>query len=444
MSRRVLLVLLVACLDLPAASAAAAGWSHPAVLLRERCPGAFCSPAPDVAVNRHGTVVALFRRDRGLRNFVRIGDRAGRFGRAQALPAGSSPGQAAIADDGTALIAWARKGQVRAAFRRPGHRFGRSLLIARLRGPAPEIDDLLVGLDRTGRLGVVAWTDFRGRTATTVGVRAVDARARQTVGAARELDSADYLSLGGLAVNRAGQAALTWVAIRGDDECIEVVTRAPAGFSDPLRVSPTTIRFVDDPRVALDSAGALAVAYTAVSARGDAGARGVPVARVRPPGAADFGPELHPPAPHPSRLFDPLVAFAAGGRATLLFQRKTAPAGFSRAAPLLAAIASADGTALGAPATLAAGRISEPRVAALGDGRLLSVWQTAARPGAPLAAALSDAAGAFRSTRAPSGRPDPFSDAGGNRGLAVAGRYAAFIWGGGGEAGAVRVSVRRF
>jgi hypothetical protein len=173
---------------------------------------------------------ATYGRDQGLRNFVRIGDRRGRFGAAQALPRGACPAKAAIADDGTAILAWAQRGRVRAAFRRAGaHRFGRSIVVARLADRDPAIDDVLVGLDRTGSAGVVAWSDFAGRTRTTAGVRAVDARRRRRVGPAVELDSAGCLSLGGRAVNPAGQAALTCLASDEMQSRIGVVTRDGTG-----------------------------------------------------------------------------------------------------------------------------------------------------------------------------------------------------------------------
>jgi hypothetical protein len=426
-----------------AAPAAGAGWSRPATLLTEPCPG-FCSPAPSAAVNRAGTVVALYRRDAGLRNFVRIGDGHGRFGRPQALPKRSYPGRAAIADDGTAVVVWAQPGEVRAAFRRPGRRFGRSVLIGRIAGgDSAAIDDVEVGLDRTGRLGVVAWTDFHSRFLTTASVRSIDAHAGRPVGAARQIDSADYMRLGDLAVNRSGQAALSWLASSGEQSRIGVITRGPAGFSDPATVSAAGEN-VADPQAAIDPSGAMAVAYTAVTRRGDAGARGVPVLRVRPAGAAAFGPDLRIGATHPGRLFDPLVAFTGGGRAVLLYQEKTHVAGFSRAAPLHAAVAAADGTALGTPATVARAEIARPRVATVQGGRVLTMWQIGEGAQPPLAAALSDATGAFGSTSGPAGRIDPFSDASGNRALAASGRFAAFVWGGGAKHGFVRISVRRF
>jgi hypothetical protein len=199
----------------------------------------------------------------------------------------------------------------------------------------------------------------------------------------------------------------------------------------------------DDPRVAIDPAGAVAVAYTDVHTSGDVGARGASVLRVRPAGAAAFGPELRPPAPRPGRVFNPEVAFTGDGHATLLYQEKTHQAGFSRAAPLKSAIASADGSALAAPTVVASNEIAQPRFAALAGGRIVAVWQIGEDLAAPIAGALSTDAGVFHRAGAPHGRIDPFSDASGNRGLAAAGRYAAFIWGGGGKNGFVRISVRR-
>jgi hypothetical protein len=442
MSRVLFSLIAFLALAAGATPAAAASWSRPALLLSEPCETGYCSPAPDVAINRHGTVVALYRRDEGLRTLVRIGDAHGRFGAPQLLPTGSYPGQVAIADDGTAVIAWMRNGELRATFRHPGGRFGRSVLVARLAGREAAIDDVAVGLDAAGA-GVVAWTDFQSRESTTASVRALDARSEALIGDAKQIDSGEYVSLGDLAINRAGQIALTWIAVDRQQSRIGLVSGGPGGVSDPLQVSAAGEN-VDDPRAAIDPSGALAVGYTLVTRHGDVGPRGVPILRVRPAGASALGPELRIATAHAGRLFDPQVAFAGAGRATLLYQEKTHVAGFSRAAPLHAVVASADGSALGAAATVADAEIAQPRVASLGDGRLLTLWELGERPQAPLGGALSDAAGAFRSASAPSGRVDPFSDASGNRALAAAGRYAAFIWGGGGTSGYVRISVRRF
>ena len=73
MRRSAVILGMVVSLAAGASPAAGAGWSRPATLLTESCLG-YCSPAPDVAVNRAGTVVALYRQDKGLRNFVRLGD----------------------------------------------------------------------------------------------------------------------------------------------------------------------------------------------------------------------------------------------------------------------------------------------------------------------------------------------------------------------------------
>jgi hypothetical protein len=437
-----LILVTLTLLALAATPAAAAGWSTPTLLHAERCEVGFCSPAPAVAVSARGTVVVTYRRERDLRVFLRVGDASGRFGAARALPKGARPAQLAIADNGTAVATWAQKGQIRAAFRRPGGRFGRSVLVARTTGSEPALDDTLVGIDGSGRFGVVAWSDWVRHADTTAFVRAIDTRSGRPTGAAKRLDAAGFLSLGRLAINPAGGFALTWGATEGDHSRIGVETGGPGGFAEPEQVSSE--QRTDDPGVAIDPAGAVAVAYTDVHRTGDVGARGVPVLRVRPAGAATFGPELRPPAPRPGRVFNPQVAFTGDGRATLLYQEKTHAAGFSRAAPLKSAVAAADGSALGAPAIVAGDEIAQPRIAGFGAGRLLAVWQIGEDLDAPLAGAVSSDTGVFSRMRAPHGRTDPFSDASGNRGLAANGRYAAFVWGGGGRDGSVRISVRRF
>ena len=374
--------------------------------------------------------------------FLRIGDASGRFGAAQALPKGARPAQLTIADDGTAIATWAQKGQIRAAFRRPGGRFGRSVLVARTKGTEPALDDTLVGIDGSGRFAVVAWTDWVRHADTTVFVRALDARAGRATGAAKRLDAASFLRIGRLAINPAGGFALAWGATEGDHSRIGVETGGPAGFAEPEQVNSE--QRTDDPGMAIDPAGAVAVSYTDVHTTGDVGARGVPVLRVRSAEATAFGPELRAPAPRPGRVFNPHVVFTGDGHPELLWQEKTHEAGFSRAAPLKAAIATADGAALGAPAVIASNEIAQPRVAGLAGGRVVAVWQIGEDLAAPLAGALSTDAGTFHRMRAPLGRSDPFSDASGNRGLATGGRYAAFIWGGGGKNGFVRISVRGF
>jgi hypothetical protein len=438
---RLILATLMLC-ALAATPAAAAGWTTPTLLNSERCPVGFCSPAPAVAVSARGTVVTTYRRERDLRVFLRVGDASGRFGPAQALPKGARPAQLAIADDGTAVAVWSQKGQIRVAFRRPGGRFGRSVLVARTHGSEPALDETLVGLDGSGRTGVVAWTDWVRRAPTSVFVRALDASSGRPTGATKRLDAASFLRLGRLAMNPAGGFALAWGATEGDHSRIGVETGGPAGFAEPEQVNSE--QRTDDPGVAIDPAGAVAVSYTDVHTSGDVGARGVPVLRVRSAEATAFGPELRAPAPRPGRVFNPHVVFTGDGHPELLWQEKTHEAGFSRAAPLKAAIATADGTALGAPAVVASKEIAQPRVAGLAGGRVVAVWQIGEDLAAPLAGALSTDTGTFHRMRAPLGRADPFSDASGNRGLATGGRYAAFIWGGAGKNGFVRISVRAF
>ena len=231
-------------------------------------------------------------------------------------------------------------------------------------------------------------------------------------------------------------------ATEADHSRIGVETGGPAGFAEPEQVNAE--QRTDDPRVAIDPAGAVAVAYTDVHISGDVGARGQSVLRIRPAGAAAFGPELRERAPRPGRVLNPEVVFTGDGHATLLYQEKTHEAGFSRAAPLKSAIATSDGTALAAPAVVASNDIARPRFGTLAGGRIVGVWQVGEDLDAPIAAALSTDTGVFHRARAPRGRIDPFSDASGNRGLATAGRYAAFIWGGGGKNGYVRISVRAF
>jgi hypothetical protein len=439
---RLLPLLAIALFALPAAPAAAAGWSAPTTLQSRRCEIGFCSPAPAIAVSARGTVVTSYRRERDLRVLLRIGDAKGRFGAAQALPKSAYPAQLAIADDGTAVAAWARKGEIRAAFRKPGGRFGHSVLVAKTQGTEPALDETLVGLDGTGRIGVVAWTDWVRHADTTAFVRAFDAVGGRMTGAQKRLDAASFLRLGQLAVNPAGGFALAWAATEGDHSRIGVETGDRNGFAEPQQVNSE--QRTDDPRVAIDPAGAVAVAYTDVHNSGDVGARGVPVLRVRSAEATAFGPELRAPADRPGRVFNPQVVFTGDGHPELLWQEKTHEAGFSRAAPLKAAIASADGTALGAPAVVAGRDIAQPRVATLAGGRLVSVWQIGEDLNAPLAGALSTDGGVFHRMRAPKGTVDPFSDASGNRALTTGGRFAAFIWGGGGKNGFVRVSVRAF
>ncbi len=430
-------------LALAATPAAAAGWSAPTLLHSERCPVGFCSPAPAVAVSARGTVVATYRRESDLRVFLRIGDASGRFGAAQALPKGARPAQLTIADDGTAIATWAQKGQIRAAFRRPGGRFGRSVLVARTKGTEPALDDTLVGIDGSGALRR-AWRGPTGcgtRTRPCSCVRSTRAPAgppARPSGSTRRASCASASSRS----TRPAASPLAWGATEGDHSRIGVETGGPAGFAEPEQVNSE--QRTDDPGVAIDPAGAVAVSYTDVHTTGDVGARGVPVLRVRSAEATAFGPELRAPAPRPGRVFNPQVVFTGDGHPELLWQEKTHEAGFSRAAPLKAAIATADGGALGAPAVVAGNEIAQPRVAGLAGGRVVAVWQIGEDLAAPLAGALSTDAGTFHRMRAPLGRADPFSDASGNRGLATGGRYAAFIWGGGGKNGFVRISVRGF
>jgi hypothetical protein len=168
------------------------------------------------------------------------------------------------------------------------------------------------------------------------------------------------------------------------------------------------------------------------------------VLRVRRAGAAAFGPALRAPAPRPGRVFGPQVAFSGDGHGDAALPGEDARGRLlgRRAAE----VRDRDGRRQRGrrPTVVAGNEIARPRFATLAGGRIIRVWQIGEDLDAPIAGALSTDAGVFHRARAPHGRTDPSSDASGNRGLAAAGRYAAFIWGGGGKNGFVRISVRRF
>jgi hypothetical protein len=198
-----------------------------------------------------------------------------------------------------------------------------------------------------------------------------------------------------------------------------IATRPHAGrFGEPAAVSGED---VGEARVTASGARVV-VAALRVTACGDAGCAGFPLAAAL--GSSLQGPKLA----RPNRAFAPTAAGNA-----LVFQLKTRPEGFSRAAPVRAvAISHPDQLQ-----TLTHTRAYEPIALPVADGGALALWTTSRSWGA----ALAGPDGRFTRTAAPLGpppHPGHFNST--NREAAASGRYAIVAWGSGSN---VRISMRQ-
>jgi hypothetical protein len=211
-----------------------------------------------------------------------------------------------------------------------------------------------------------------------------------------------------LAVTADGTAHFAFNRQAGGRYRAAIATRPHAGrFGESADVAGPD---VGESRVTASGDRVVLSALRATSC-GDAGCAGFPLA------AAPGGPLAGPDLPHPNRAFAPTAAGDA-----LVFQLKTQPEGFSRAAPVRA-------VALDHPKTLQTlthARAYEPIALPLSGGRALALWTTARGWGA----AIAGPDGRFRAAAAPPGPPPQiYHYAETNRDAAAAGRYAIAAWG---------------
>ena len=430
------LLLLLCSSGLPA-SAQAAGWSAPVTLGTSGASG-FGEPGARVAVAEGDRLVAAWANTHTSDLFAAAGRADGRLG-AQRVGSGLRPA-VAINRAGAAVVVFAEGRSLRAAVRAPGaRRFGPARAITTPAARFDAADSPQVAADAAGRFVVLY-----ERSSRTSGQYVTDVRALTLTAAGRPTGEAQSFGEGDLP-DRSEQAladgrivALIVLTTRPTPDTPVTFTRQllrrdarGAAFSATPIVTP---KGFDAGQLTAAPDGRLALAGLDITSSGDAGSAGRPLAA----GFAEdaFGAFAGPTVRFPNRNFDPVAIPADAGRVGLLWQQKTAPSDFERAAPI---VATTIGPGEGAtpPTQLSARAAREPQAVTLPGGRGLAVWDDAGRWGG----AELTADGSWRRVAAPSGRPSPFHDAITNRDLvASATGEAAFVWQ---ERGRIRLSVRR-
>ena len=301
----------------PAPASAALRWDAPRDLARG-------IDGPQVAVNARGAVVASWF-STGLKARVAIAERGRAPGRAQLLDPRGRPIAPAISRTGRAVAAWSRPREIRVAFRAAGaSRFGSARRIGRLRDDGV-LADVYVLIDDTGA-GVVVWSDFvrlgGGRSEDRLSLRAFDARGRF----GPELRFGEGNLARPAADPATGRVAVAWSTDAGAASVIERPGRDQP-FAGAVQLAD---KGAADTSVALGPGGATAVGWTAITTRGDAGARGDPTIRVRAAGATGFAPAVAvPTGGHANRFFRPYVAFMGATPSSSTSARRGSPASAS-------------------------------------------------------------------------------------------------------------------
>jgi len=374
--RRTVLLALLAVLSGPAPSVAGPTWLEPAVL------GSAISAGPVAATSPNGESLVAWIRNGMVE--ARLRGTAGSYAPAVALGSGAGSLDAAMAADGTAVVAWIAGDKVLAAVRTPG--------AAGFGAPSD-----LTG----GGSGTPAELQVRGNDRGDVIVAFI----RQTPRAARRPAGADWaatqeLSTGpacalSSAVGTSGHAAVAWRAGCGAGADAVTVALAPPGaaFGATQAAAPDETGVTT--AVAVDAGGRTAVAWLGTGA-----VRGVVVGGAAGPLSPD-GQITGPPAlaATPAGEFVAVWRAGTGGGARIVATRGT-PGGFGTTGAI-----SADGVDDALPLAVGAG-----------DGSLVVGWlragilESARRaPGTGFTAAVPvSRAGAVAET------PDLAADADGN------------------------------
>ncbi len=147
-----------------------------------------------------------------------------------------------------------------------------------------------------------------------------------------------------------------------------------------------------------------------------------------------FAAPLVAPVVSATRAFGPVVAIGGAGENVLVYQEKSAPAAFSRSAPVYAVTGPRAG-AFGARQVLDQGLARQPAVRTYGTGAV-AAWEA---PGHRWGIAI-ERGGLFRPAPAPAGGPSNVGeDFNYSRDIATAARYVALTWTA--IDGTVRVSI---
>jgi hypothetical protein len=429
------LVALASLLAVPSA-AGAAGWSRSYTLSSTN----LTEPAPRVAVGPNGTVVVAWLRKRDLR--VAIGNSRGRFSGSQVLTSRGLRPRVAVGPNGRAIVVWNESRGLRYATRAPGQRrFGHTRTLTTPRGKSSD-DFAVVAMDSAGTVTVVFEHTYRSRTQYNDIV--------QVLTVSKDGARTPIVSLGAgsiprrptLALSASGDAVTTFVPTPPASQSAAPVNLAPIvarriGGTWSTRPFPFTEgRRVENPSIGLDATGRLTFSFTDVVRSGEATSFGLP--RLSDgPFAGPFGPPSGPTPRRADKAFGPLGVPVSDAN-VLVWQEKTSASPFSTEAPVWAARIAFDGT-VGTPQTLdSAKKAFEPHLVQVDADRALVVW------GDPrIAAAIYRAVRGFQRISAPTGRATlGGTDFNVNRDLASNGRgVAAFTWT---ENERVRISVRRF
>ena len=432
---RSILVLAVAGGTLLApAGAYAASWTRPAALSgpagTSRIPD---ERVPEVAVNRRGESIAAWGAKSDSQTIlVASGDARGRFGRPERVGRGYLS-SVAIADDGTAFVAWAQRRAIKVAARPRSRHFGRPRTLAVSKGKS-SISAPTMDVDRRGNT-LVTWTVGRGSAAPggmlVERVELVFRRKGRTFGAPmtiaagagsvvfdehdRVVAAVELSTSGG---PLPGPFASTSVA--------QVVSGSPRGpFTAPvtLSASPTY-----DVRMAIGVKAEVAIAWE--SAFGPESNPYGPIQTSIGAPTGRFEAPVNAPVARADRAFGPLVAFGGEGELVTIWQEKVHP-GSGSAAPLYWAARRA-GRPFGPRTILAGADVTQPALASTGDGRAVMVWSFGS-----LRSALYRSATGFDKISAPRGRAQRFRAIR----LAAAGDFAVLGWRD--ADGRLRASVRK-
>jgi hypothetical protein len=402
--RWTLRVLAATALLSPAAAGAAA-WTPPASLSgragTSRLPD---ERVPEVAVNRRGETIAAWIAKRDGQILAAVGDSRGRFGRPQRVGRGLLT-SVALADDGTAFVAWTTAKAVSVAVRRRGGHFGRAQTLRRT--TKVSVFDATVIVDRAGN-ALVAWTTERGTGGPGGNLveqaQVVVRRRGGRFGAVRTIGSGG----GSLAFDGRGHLVASLLARTesggtfpipfSSASVAQVVTGGLRGgpFSAPVTVSPSPAY---DVGMAIGASGAIGLGWE--RAYGPEANPYGPIQTAVGTTAGGFEAPVDAPVARTKRSFGPRVAFGATGELVTIWQEKL-HSNSDFAAPLYWALRRA-GAPFGPRHTLTPRDITQPALARTGDGRALMVWSDGA-----LRSALYRSASGFEGRAAPRGRAQRF------------------------------------
>jgi len=374
-----------------------------------------------VAVNRHGESIAEWGAKSDSQTIlVASGDARGRFGRPERVGRGYAA-SVAIADDGTAFVAWVQGRAVKVAVRPRGRSFGASRTLAVSEGKA-SVFAPVVNVDRRAN-ALVAWAARRGTAAPgDTLVERVDMAFRRkgrsfgapmtiAAGTGRVVFDEDGRVVA--AVRLYAQSGGTFPIPFASASVAQVVSGSPRGpFVGPVTLSASPAY---DVRVATGVGARVGVAWE--SAFGPESDPYGPIQTSIGSPTASYEAPVDAPVARADRAFGPLVAFGANGELVTVWQEKVHPSSFS-AAPLYWA-ARRPGAAFGPRAILAGADITQPALASTGDGRAVMTWSFGS-----LRSALYRSATGFHTISAPRGRAQRFRAIR----LAAAGDFAIVGW----------------